>query len=58
MAATGKLNSNEPRLSENLKNITEEDLEMLSSAMEEITDGVANEINAAAGSESGEESEA
>ena len=58
VAGTGKLNSNEPRLSENLKNITEEDLEMLSSAMEEITDGVANEINAAAGSESGEESEA
>ncbi len=40
VAATGKLNSNEPKLAENLKNITAEDLEYLSDGMEEITDGV------------------
>lgn len=50
VAAVGKLNSNEPKLTENLKNITEEDLEMLGEGMEEITDGVVTELNAAAGS--------
>ena len=29
VAATGKLNANEPKLGNNLKNITEEDLELL-----------------------------
>jgi hypothetical protein len=42
--ASGKLNSNETKLSTNLKNITEEDLEMLSDGMEEITTGVEEEV--------------
>ena len=42
--ATGKLNSNETKLSTNLKNISEEDLEMLSDGMEEITTGVEEEV--------------
>ena len=50
VAAVGKLNSNEPKLTENLKNITEEDLEMLGEGMEEITYGVVTELNAASGS--------
>ena len=53
VAALGKLNANEPKLTENLKNITEEDLEMLSENMEEITDGVVAEVGASA--EAGEE---
>ena len=48
VAATGKLNSNEPKLTENLKNIKEEDLELLGELMEEITDGVVAEIGASA----------
>ena len=48
VAATGKLNSNEPKLAENLKNITEEDLELLSNSMEEITDGVVAEVGTSA----------
>lgn len=53
VAALGKLNANEPKLTENLKNITEEDLEMLSENMEEITDGVVAEVGLSA--EGGEE---
>jgi len=57
VAAVGKLNSNEPKLSENLKYITEDDLEKLSESMEEITDAV---VAAAPGAkaEGEEESEA
>ena len=43
-----KLNSNEPKLTENLKNIKGEDLELLGELMEEITDGVVAEIGASA----------
>lgn len=48
VAATGKLNSNEPKLAENLKNITEEDLETLSENMEELTDGVVEALGSPA----------
>jgi hypothetical protein len=56
VAAVGKLNSNEPKLAENLKNIKEEDLELLGDLMEEITDGVVAEIGAP-GEEKKEKSE-
>ena len=57
VAATGKLNSNEPKLLENLKNITEEDLELLSDGMEEITDGVVDQLGSPAEKEDDEKSE-
>ena len=38
--AVAKLDGNSTKMSENLKNITEEDLEMLSEGMGEITSGV------------------
>jgi hypothetical protein len=41
--AVGKLNGNVTKMSENLKNITEEDLEVLSESMGELTEGVAKE---------------
>jgi hypothetical protein len=55
VAATGKLNSNEPKLTENLKNITEEDLEMLTEGVEQITDGVVAEIGSPSEGENSEE---
>ena len=41
--AVGKLNGNVTKMAENLKNITEEDLEVLSESMGELTEGVAKE---------------
>ena len=41
--AVGKLNGNLTKMTENLQNITEEDLEVLSESMGELTEGVAKE---------------
>ena len=57
VAATGKLNANEPKLANNLKNITEEDLELLSDGMEEITDGVVDQISGTTAKEEGDSEE-
>jgi len=44
LSAISKLNSNERKLSANLKNISKEDLEMLSDSMEEITSVVDEKV--------------
>jgi len=42
--AVSSLNKNSSKISENIKNVTEKDLELMSEAMEEITDGVSASV--------------